>query len=876
MKSVVRSVVRDVVQSIGSIGGIGGGIPNKSDLNFWAKDRTGLIIPDDFGHDINILPACFRGNGSTYYSGAANILSSDDWTVEIDIIANNIVSTTAFFAQGSSTYLRCNTTDSRWHLQVYDGTHDRSIAILFTTLPLENRMYHFKVTHAKTGNTRIYESGNLISFVSGTFTNVPSNSFLIGYRGADIITNTCYITMAKIYSDITQTNLVAHWKFIGSSTKEYDITGNAKDLSVISYATTAKAFHTLASTYYLDNGWSLWQKTGSAEVIVPYGASTTSLVTAGYGSSQTYSGNITGINMAPCVIGFNESSSVESELEIYDRSNITRQTVLSRASAYYDATNLATKSRYYIDEISNYGIRKDYFNVNYQGLVHVKLSGINSNLSIVEFFTYTSQKSTSQINRINGYKRVVQALTVGTGKDATYINASIRIAFDGCVITIDAATYNETLNLTWKELNFVGLGSLTTIISYEVNSASAVSTIQLNTNSTFNNIVLDKSGVAYSSTYPILTITTCNPTFTNCYIRHNPYTAIIVKPMTITGGSIVTMINCSINTVSEDNTLLVADTSRFYFTGTTFKCKLLLQDTAIAVINTDEMWGASPGVIGMRAEDNSELYITVNTTQKDCNGSGIELAAGNYSSLQFAIYDNAKLQVSGKQIIGITAIYGDGNTVLFKDIVSTFGGFKCVTVGAASANTTEITFDNCQIVMDLDDDVDGWHIIEEVRGATVRLINNTVLEFSGHNGNWYTMGNPVTLYGGLFYMRNSTVIDNCNDNIPFGANYRAAVRDALNIDIENSTITNQNSDGVGTNACISLYKFVGTHITVNLKNVVLNNSEIGRSVIYQGANITYDSNDYIHIDNVTKNSTGLWFDDSNGGGNTAWSYLTGN
>ena len=77
--------------------------------------------------------------------------------------------------------------------------------------------------------------------------------------------------------------------------------------------------------------------------------------------------------MADCLVGFNEAADADSELEIFDRSNVTRQTAISRASDYYDDTSLATKSRYHITEITDPRIYFEYFNNGYAGKLFAKV-----------------------------------------------------------------------------------------------------------------------------------------------------------------------------------------------------------------------------------------------------------------------------------------------------------------------------------------------------------------------------------------------------------------------------------------------------------------------------------------------------------------------
>ena len=91
--------------------------------------------------------------------------------------------------------------------------------------------------------------------------------------------------------------------------------------------------------------------------------------------------------MAECLVGFNEGSSADSELEIFDRQNATRQTPFSRASIYYDSTSLATRSRYHISEITNPNTYSDFFNPGYKGRIFAKIRTVlnGGNYDIIRY-----------------------------------------------------------------------------------------------------------------------------------------------------------------------------------------------------------------------------------------------------------------------------------------------------------------------------------------------------------------------------------------------------------------------------------------------------------------------------------------------------------
>jgi len=76
-------------------------------------------------------------------------------------------------------------------------------------------------------------------------------------------------------------------------------------------------------------------------------------------------------------------------------------------------------------------------------------------------------------------------------------------------------------------------------------------------------------------------------------------------------------------------------------------------------------------------------------------------------------------------------------------------------------------------------------------------------------------------------------------------------------------ITNQNWDEVGANSNIGIVKVTGDPVTIRLKNVILNNSEINMSPIsYNGD--AFEEGDYACVENVTNNTTKFILSDYGG------------
>lgn len=849
-------------------------------VNFWAKGRSGLTMPDSVGgNDIKILPAVFKGNGSGYYSNATNnFFSSDDFTFYLNVeFFASPGAAICLFSQGYDVVRLVYNANATWSFFMYAGAANRNITISAITLPTQARKYVFKITHDKDGFTKIYENGIEVGSASGAFTNTDVDALYFADRGAGAtwMNDKSALISARLYGDLTETALKFSYIFTGGYVS--DISGNGKHLTSNSVVAANVAYSANGSSYLLDSGHALWQKAGSPNIYIPAGGITTAPV-AGYTLTKNYLGSSIGLNMAPCLLGFNETASADTELEIFDRSNITRQEDISRASTFYDATSLATKCRYHISEVYPDEVWQGWFKAVFKNKVFIAISKTGADFSLTEFFTFATQKVGSDLVKIKKYAKIDGLLTVGINQNVRTVNQAITRAYDDYTITIDAGTYPENIDLTTKKLNLTGRGAFgQTIIHYSIEGTSLVSTLNIATDSVFNNILFDKREFFAGVAKPIVNVSACNPVFINCQIGRDIYVDGYNshKPMIISNGAIVTMTGSVIAGTSVNGTLphdlLVTDTSKLFFEGTSFFACLRLQDTAEATIDTDYIWtnGGSVNQPGVVVEDDAVAYVTINIREIAWNSTTrVEYVAGVYTSSSFRLFNNGYIKLSGNLITGRTQVdaSGTGVNVLFKDIISPYGGFWLyVTDGAITANAT---FDNCQIKHDNDSNgsypsgppgQNGSHIIEAYNhDGQINIINGCVLEFMANSGIYHSAGNPIEAWCELI-IRNSEIIDHINENDSYGVAYPFTIKTKNLFDFENVIITNKDWDGLSVNTCLDFYKPAGSHVNGRLKNVVFNNSEINAPpinfVATGGDPATLDIDDYICVENVTNNSS---------------------
>jgi len=331
--------------------------------------------------------------------------------------------------------------------------------------------------------------------------------------------------------------------------------------------------------------------------------------------------------------------------------------------------------------------------------------------------------------------------------------------------------------------------------------------------------------------YPLLVQTGTNPIMNNCIIDCNGY-----------------------SNVTIDSRVSVKDTSTFTFEGTKFKGQLLLEDTTEATIDTDHLWTPTgTGVHGMSINDNSVLTLKINTTHHGYNQvSNLEINPWVEKVNLIQVYDSATFTLNGN-LVGEIQVLGLAATVLIKDVTAPYGACRIAPVYVGGAvNTTVITVDNSHLIYDFADTVIGLHSIEDTMGATINIINGSILDFSGHNGRSQTWGQPIAMSnGGTLYMRNSHIIQRCNDKN--GYNQVVSVNGV--IDIADSQISALDWDGLDAHACLQVSP--DQHkINCTLSNVVFNNEcgEFGYGIAIYVNTGTIEAADYICSSNLTNNT----------------------
>ena len=161
----------------------------------------------------------------------------------------------------------------------------------------------------------------------------------------------------------------------GHSTLEYDLSGNAIN-GTWEGTGSKKSFFKGGYPYASVNGYSVYKKTGYADIQIPYSFAGTPIssptVPSGYSHDSDVSGTETYLNNASCLIDFDPLGRVHSSVGLFKRSDETIHNSLSRASQYYDASN---PYRWHITELTDFSIYNYFFNSSYKDRLFTKYSG---------------------------------------------------------------------------------------------------------------------------------------------------------------------------------------------------------------------------------------------------------------------------------------------------------------------------------------------------------------------------------------------------------------------------------------------------------------------------------------------------------------------
>jgi hypothetical protein len=230
------------------------------------------------------------------------------------------------------------------------------------------------VTFEPTGNVyTITDNGVALTVGNGLTQTTGSNNgkWIEDVLNRDNITigflkrsSSSYSTTTASYIDYVKFGTTNKWVLTGYGKYQYDIIGG-EHMTLTPNGGVADSFVNSfiynAGRDLLDLGYSVYYKSGQYREFVPYVSAGTpydpSALLVGYTDEGDYTGdpvnlprpeNTNSFFYSPqFIIGFNPTGSADSRLEIFDRSNTTRQEDISRSASDYNSASLVTKCRYF-------------------------------------------------------------------------------------------------------------------------------------------------------------------------------------------------------------------------------------------------------------------------------------------------------------------------------------------------------------------------------------------------------------------------------------------------------------------------------------------------------------------------------------------------
>ena len=448
--------------------------------------------------------------------------------------------------------------------------------------------------------------------------------------------------------------------------------------------------------------------------------------------------------------------------------------------------------------------------------------------------------------------------------------------------TIYLGTYyrNDTSDFRTKTANVIG----TSYCNSYRNEASNIPTLYVGTNSTFSRIIFRRNPYEDGFTPRIVDISGCAPVFYFCVFGDTKHGYTEGRnPMTINEGSSVILTDCQFKcgTSHAHGYIEIKDSSELNMnTGFT---QVAFRPSGEAIVDANiDVWGVCVENYCSLFSDSSVSDIHIRTKVAYFSYvTGEEEFGSNFSQILKA-QDTCNITISGNEVAGLIRISGGAPTINLENIITTSGKAKIHAQGATITTDAEFNITNCNVYFDNDKDNEGLHICEDQSPNGIKWnIDNCDLEFSGHQGDWLTMGQPVSFAYGIATIENSTITDNVDDCVPYGENYRSVIFCHGKLTLRNDTLKNQNWDGVCINRVLTINKYAGVDINVILENVIfesdINDGNAVAIYINKVGGATLTANDWICATGLTDNTHGSVLCKTSDGNDMAdWTYLTGN
>jgi len=371
-------------------------LDGQSDLNFWAKSRSGNYFVDEYGHNAQIkTPAILCSGTNSYFriaSATIGITGGAAWDVIFKFRLDDITRRDCLFENGGSSNVNKGITIMPYNgnLVIYSSDGTNAYRTITFNCGFQNNV-DYTLRFQWDGST----DGTVTATVNGTpytSTNVRGWSGAPGGSDTDFGSYAGTYRFKGIYRSIVGTlggvplNFHPNGYYANS---EWDTSVSGRILTFTRYAGATRCWEG-DSTNLMDYGFS-WQKANTSGTLIPVQYTTDGefvslhALLGGDGGVTVLSrhpGSLTKHNLAPSYIRFAG--------DFFDRSDTTIWNATSRESSYYLS---ATPKDLYITEL-NYLTLKSWLNVGYKGMFYIKADtqSVEDTTTIDELFCYTTDR----------------------------------------------------------------------------------------------------------------------------------------------------------------------------------------------------------------------------------------------------------------------------------------------------------------------------------------------------------------------------------------------------------------------------------------------------------------------------------------------------
>lgn len=379
-------------------------LDGQSDLNFWAKSRSGNYFIDEYGHNAQIkTPAILCSGTNSYFriaSATIGITGGAAWDVTFKFTLDDITRRDPLFFNGGNANGTKGLTIMPYNgnLVIYssDGTNAyRTITMACGFQNATDYVLRFQWDGQTDGTVTVtvngtpYTSTNVRGWADGPGINDTDFGNYAGVYRFKGIFRSVIGTLGGVVLNFIPNGYLA-------TNREYDTSVAGRVLEFTRYAGCSQCWEGV-DTYYLDYGFS-WQQTVTGSYLFPVQntvdgdyVNMNALISGGTTTISQHDGSLTKHNLAPSYIRFAG--------DFFDRSDTTIWNATSRESAYYLS---GTPKDLYITEL-NYLTLKSWLNDGYKGMFYIKADtqSVESPTTIDELFCYTTdRKSHDQIKSL--------------------------------------------------------------------------------------------------------------------------------------------------------------------------------------------------------------------------------------------------------------------------------------------------------------------------------------------------------------------------------------------------------------------------------------------------------------------------------------------